>query len=393
MKKNKIGLLALLLAILLIISAGCDLLDMETESSTGDILEVHFLDVGQADAIFIKKGKEAMLIDAGNNKDGKFVVDYIRKQGIKTLKYLIGTHPHADHIGGMDDVIDDLNVEKILMPNVTANTRTFEEVLDSIGRKNLKITPPKVGAKYNLGQAEFTILAPNSEEYADTNDYSIVIKLVNGKNTFLFTGDAEAVSEREMVENHRKSLRSDVLKVGHHGSTTSTIPEFLNAVKPKVAVISSEEGNSYGHPHREIIEILEKNNIDILRTDTLGTIVLKADGNTIEYINRSIESNNTSVKLSDIEITHIDKIEELVTIKNFSEEDIDLTGWKILSVRGNQEFIFPEYILKSGQKVVISSGNKKGDLDWGATNIWNNTESDPGILYNSQGQEIYYYED
>ncbi|MFA5576579.1 MAG: ComEC/Rec2 family competence protein [Tissierellaceae bacterium] len=255
----------------------------EPDTSSGGFLEVHFLDVGQADSIFIKKGSEAMLIDAGNNKDGKFVVDYIRKQGIENLKYVIGTHPHADHIGGLDDVIDNFQVEKVIMPNKMANTRTFEEVLDSIADKGLKITRPRVGDKYDLNGAQFTILAPNGENYSSTNDYSIVVKLVNGSNSFIFTGDAEALSEREMLENNRWALKADVLKVGHHGSVTSTIPEFLEAVNPRLAVISSGEGNTYGHPHKEIIELLEENKIEILRTDILGTIVIMADGENIAY--------------------------------------------------------------------------------------------------------------
>ncbi|MCK9443418.1 MAG: MBL fold metallo-hydrolase [Tissierellaceae bacterium] len=255
----------------------------EPDMNTGEFLEVHFLDVGQADSIFIKKGSEAMIIDAGNNKDGKFVVDYLREQGVKTLKYAIGTHPHADHIGGLDDVIDNFDIETIIMPNKMANTKTFEEVLDSIADKGLKITAPVVGDKYDLNGAQFTILAPNRENYSSTNDYSIVIKLVNGSNSFLFTGDAEALSEREMLENNIWALKSKVLKVGHHGSVTSTSPEFLEAVNPEVAVISSGEGNTYGHPHEEILEILEEKDITILRTDMLGTIVIKADGENIAY--------------------------------------------------------------------------------------------------------------
>lgn len=244
-------------------------------------LEVHFIDVGQADSILIKTGSDLMLIDAGNNDDSDLVVDYIKSQGINNLDYVIGTHPHEDHIGGLDVVIDSFEISKILMPKQKSTTKTFQDVLTSIQNKGLKVTTPKVGDTYNLGEAKWTILAPNQEKYDETNNSSIVIKLEYGNNSFVFTGDAEEKSELEIIQTG--SLKADVLKLGHHGSSSSTSYDFLSRVNPKYAVISVGLNNSYGHPHKEVIELLNNENIEILRTDELGTIIFTSDGNNISY--------------------------------------------------------------------------------------------------------------
>lgn len=290
MKKiTKLLVAALVMCMIFLVTACEDFLDVldvvitSDSEVNGDNLEIHFIDVGQAESILIKKGNESMLIDAGNNSDGDLVVDYIKKQNISSLKYVIGTHPHADHIGGLDDVIDTFEIEKVIMPNAVTNTKTFEEVLDSIKNKGLSITKAKVGNSYELNGAQFTILAPNKEKYKDLNDYSVVIKLVNGNNSFLFTGDAEELSEKEMLENNERLLKADVLNVGHHGSVTSTSEAFLNAVDPKFAVISAGKDNSYGHPHKEILERLEDKGIKIYRTDLQGDIIVISDGETIQF--------------------------------------------------------------------------------------------------------------
>jgi competence protein ComEC len=218
-------------------------------------ISVHFIDVGQADSILIKTGSTAMLIDAGNPDDSNRVVNYLKEQGVEKLDYLIGTHPHADHIGGLAAVIDVFPIGTIFMPKVTSNTETFEGVLDAIDRKGMKITVPKVGDKYNLANAQFIILAPNGTNYDDMNNYSIVIRLIFGKTSFLFAGDASDVSESEMLSNGLQ-LASMLLKVGHHGSSTSSTLPFLNAVHPQYAVISVGADNSYGHPAQDTVDRL-----------------------------------------------------------------------------------------------------------------------------------------
>ena len=246
-------------------------------------LEVHFIDVDQADSILIKKGDESMLIDAGNSWDGDKVVDYLKEQNVTNLKYVIGTHPHSDHIGGLDTVIDNLEIGKVIMPNAISNTKTFEDVVDSISRKGLSITSGKAGNVYDLNGAEIITLAPNDEKYSNLNNYSLVVRVENGSNAFLFTGDAEEISEREMVEKRAGSLKSDVLKLGHHGSSTSTNEEFLNLVNPKYAVITVGENNRYGHPDDEVLNRLEDKGIQVYRTDLDGNIVAVSDGKTIKF--------------------------------------------------------------------------------------------------------------
>lgn len=246
-------------------------------------LEVHFIDVGQGDSILIKKGSVSMLIDAGDNGTGNLVVDYVKNQGVKELKYVIGTHPHSDHIGGLDDVINNFQVEKIIMPNLVSNTKTFEDVLDSIGNKGLKITKAVSGNTYDLNGATLTILAPNKDKYQETNNYSVVVKVSYGDTSYIFTGDAEVLSEKEILDNYLFKLRADVLKLGHHGSTTSTSQDFLDAINPTYGVITVGVDNRYNHPDKEILDRLESNNINVYRTDLHGTIISYSDGKNIEF--------------------------------------------------------------------------------------------------------------
>ena len=245
-------------------------------------LKVHFIDVGQADSILIEQDSKYMLIDAGNNADGKLVKNYLIEEGVKTLEYVIGTHPHEDHIGGLDYVINDFNINKIYLPKATSTTKTFQDVVVAIKNKGMKVALPKPGETFNLGSAKCTILAPNSSDYSSLNNNSVVIKLEFGGNSFLFTGDAESISEKEILDKGF-NVSADLLKVGHHGSRTSTTDEFLSKVNPKYAVISCAAENDYGHPHKEIISKLKIKNIPIYRTDELGTIIATSDGKTITF--------------------------------------------------------------------------------------------------------------
>jgi competence protein ComEC len=259
----------------------------ETELSVTKSLEVHFIDVGQADAILVKVPTgENMLIDAGNNADGDLVKSYLKDQDIITLDVVVGTHPHEDHIGGLDTVINSFNIGKVYMPQVMHTTKTYEDVLIAIGNKGLKVTKYKAGDVFNLGSAKCTILAPNSDSYEDLNNYSIVIRLDYGQTSFLFTGDAEDVSENEILAK-KYGIKADVLKVGHHGSTSSTSPAFLKAVSPKYAVISVEKDNQYGHPDSIILNRLNTFGSEIYRTDDSGTIIAISDGKSITFDKKS----------------------------------------------------------------------------------------------------------
>lgn len=251
------------------------------EEVTGN-LKVHFIDVGQADSILIENGENTMLIDAGNNGDADLVVNYLKNEGISQLDYVIGTHPHEDHIGGLDAVINTFDIGKVYLPKVTHTSKTFKDVITAIKNKGLKITNPVVGNKIILGDAKGVILAPNSKKYKDYNNYSIVLKLTYGNTSFLFTGDAEDLSEEEMIHKGL-DLSADVLKVGHHGSHSSTTTDFLNKVNPSYAVIMTEIGNDYGHPHKETMDKLKNKNIPVYRTDENGNIIAISDGNKIEF--------------------------------------------------------------------------------------------------------------
>jgi competence protein ComEC len=247
------------------------------------VMEVHFIDVGQADSILVESAGKYMMIDAGNNEDGDLIENYLKNEGIKELEYVIATHPHEDHVGGMDDIIKNFQVDNVIMPNVTHTTKTFEDVLNAISDKNLSITIPQVGEQYSLGNANFTIIAPNKEDYGDErNNYSVGIKLVNGNNSFIMCGDAEEEAERDILDNGI-DISADVYKVSHHGSRTGTTKEFLEAISPRYAVIECGSDNDYGHPHEEILELLESKKIKVFRTDINGTIIAVSDGNKITW--------------------------------------------------------------------------------------------------------------
>lgn len=247
-------------------------------------LTVDFIDIGQGDAILIQSPQGVtMLIDAGDNSEEDHMVQYLQDKGIQRLDYVIGTHPHADHIGGLDKVILKFDIGEIYMPKVSHTTKTFKDVLLAIKQKGYKVQTAKAGVILDLGEdIGVQMLAPVSDSYENLNNHSAVIRLSYGETSFLFTGDAEKTSEYEMIEG-RYPLQSTVLKVGHHGSNTSTTDEFLEAVAPSFGVIFSATDNSYGHPHKEIIKRLEEANVTYYDTQIHGTITAITDGQTIEW--------------------------------------------------------------------------------------------------------------
>ena len=249
------------------------------EFVAGDNLKVYFIDVGQADSILVTNKEESMLIDAGNNDDGKDVVEFIKDKGITQIDYVIGTHPHEDHIGGLDNVINDFDIKNIYMPKIETTTKTFEDVLDSISNKNLKVTSPSKGEIFNIGDAKCEIMTDSILDKDNLNLSSIVIRLEFGNNSFLFMGDAEKENEKT-----RQWPKTDVLKVGHHGSNTSTSQEFLEQISPKYGIIMVGKDNSYGLPKANILDRLNKANVELYRTDENGTIVMLSDGNNISLV-------------------------------------------------------------------------------------------------------------
>lgn len=260
----------------------------ETESAaaeTGvpeqDGLTVHFLDVGQGDATLIACGGEYMLIDAGDNSKGTAIQNYLTKQGVSKLKYVIGTHPDADHIGGLDVVLYKFDCETVMMPDIANDTATYRDVIDTMEEKGYENTLPEPGDSYSLGGAEFTIVSPG-REYEDTNNSSVVVLLTHGVNRFLFMGDAEEEAETDILQG-KVPVETDVLKVGHHGSRTASSLAFLQAAEPEYAVISCGEDNSYGHPHAETLNNLRAMGVQVFRTDEQGTVVAVSDGEKLTW--------------------------------------------------------------------------------------------------------------
>lgn len=284
-RQRKMSIVLLGCLLLSFIISGCSL-EWESQNETtiapGSVdseskLRVIFLDVGQgASQLLISPTGQTMLIDAGNNDREEQMVEYLEQYGVDRLDIVIGTHPDADHIGGLDAVINTVDVGKIYMPKVQANTKTFESLLRSIKNKGLKVTTAKAGLQLDWDeQVDVTMIAPVVNGL-DNNNMSAVIKVTYGDTSFLLTGDASSASEKEMIGSG-VDLQADVLLVGHHGSKSSTTLSFLNQVNPKYAVIQVGD-NSYGHPKETILERLRKKNIEVYRNDLQGTVEITSDG-------------------------------------------------------------------------------------------------------------------
>lgn len=271
---------ALLLSLIITINllTSCMFLAEDTD------LSIHVIDVGQGDSILVKtpNGK-TMLIDGGEPTAGRSVVSYLRKNKVKKIDVLIATHPHADHIGGLIDVIDRFQIDNFYIPYKIHTSKTYESLLDAANNKGLKATPATNDIMINLDEdIVLYFLGPLKDYGDDLNNWSVVIKLDYKVQSFLFTGDLESLGEVDLLTAYNADfLHAQFLKVAHHGSNTSTSQRFLEAVQPKIAVISSGKDNSYGHPHQEVIDRLRDLNMAIYRTDQQGTIVIKSDGNRI----------------------------------------------------------------------------------------------------------------
>ena len=256
-----------------------------SDSIQEELLEVHFLDIGQGDCTLVKCGGQAMLIDAGVDGVGTQIQNYLTKQGVEKLDYLILTHPDSDHIGSAAVVVNKFEIDKVFMSDYEKDNKTYRKLIQALDQKNLKWETPAVGSVYTLGSAQFTILGP-VKEYEDPNNASIALLLKNGENTFLFTGDAEEEAEADIVEEAKAlniDLKTDVYQAGHHGSRTSSSVSLLDAAEPASAVISCGEGNSYGHPHAQTLNSFRMRGILVYRTDEQGTIVAESDGKVITW--------------------------------------------------------------------------------------------------------------
>lgn len=245
-------------------------------------LKVYFLDVGQGDSILIQSKNKNMLIDSGLKDGSTKLVKYLSSLGITKLDYVVATHVHDDHIGGMSDIINNFEIGTFYMPDTVTTTATFEDMLNTLNNKKIKYTVPKIDDEFNLDGAVFKVLSIGNDT-TDLNTSSIVLRMIYGDNSFLFMGDAPISVEKSILN---KDIKSDVLKVGHHGSNYSTSEAFLSKVKPAYAVISVGKNNSYNHPNTETLNKLSKIDAKIFRTDLNGTILFTTNGSkiTVEMI-------------------------------------------------------------------------------------------------------------
>ncbi len=255
--------------------------------SEGSKLKIYFLDVGQADSILLTNNDKYMLIDAGNNADGSKLVKYFHDLGIETFDYVVGTHAHEDHIGGMDDIVDSFNINNFYMPDALTTTKTFEDVLDALDKKSIAYQVPEVDSTFDFGDCTFEILYSGTDT-KDLNDSSIVLKMSYGAISFLFMGDATSKVEEKIIN---KDVKSDVMKIGHHGSRYSSSSNFLEEVHPQYVIISVGENNTYKHPHAITLKRLEKIQARVYRTDRQGTIVLDSDGENITFETIKTDTN------------------------------------------------------------------------------------------------------
>ena len=264
---------AIFLTMLLFLT-GCQFTAQKAEPLSG--MEITYLDVGNADCeIILMEDGTNIVIDAGTKDQSGNIIRALKRKGIRKIDYLIATHPHADHIGGMEDIIDSAEIGTVVFPSVVHTSKTYENLLKKIKEKEIPAVKAESGVVlHETDRCKIQLVAPKKDEkYESLNNYSAVLHIAYGNTTFLFAGDAEKLSENEMLNYE---IRSDVLKVGHHGSRTSSSEKFIAKVNPRIAVISCGKDNEYGHPHQETLEILK--NAEVYRTDKNGDIIIHADG-------------------------------------------------------------------------------------------------------------------
>lgn len=387
--------LSIISVLMVLLTFGCTLdtqnesqeTKVNTSSKANNEMSVHFIDVGQGDSILIQspEGKN-MLIDGGKKEKGKDVVTYLRQQGIEKLDYVVATHPDADHIGGLLAVLNSISIKNFIDSGKEHTTETYENMLQLILDKHIPFIVPSVGDTIPLdSDLEITVLNTGGNAN-DNNEASIVLKVQYEDISFLLTGDADAGVEKSMLSEY--DLKSTVLKAGHHGSDTSSSDAFIREVQPEVTILSYGENNMYGHPTPEVVTRLKKVDSDIYSTAEVGNIVVKTDGRDYTVETDSIRKEEESVADTPLYISRKDVHEEIVGITNQGEEAVNLAGWQLLSVAGNQVYSFPNMSIDAGETIYITSGpDAKEDashLKWTTRQMWRN-EGDAAQLLNEKG--------
>lgn len=254
-------------------------------------LKVTYLNVGQGDSELVEVNGKTMLIDAGPNSNANELVKDLKERGIKTIDIAIATHPHEDHIGGMDEVLENFDVKSFYAPKVAHTTKTYENMLKAVKNEGIKLKQIKKGTKLSLGKdVLIKVYTPVKSNYDDLNNYSPIMKMTYGKTSFMFTGDAEKEAEQEALKKN-KNLKADVLKLGHHGSNSSTTEPFLKAVDPSIAIVSCAKNNKYGHPHKETMTKLKNSKVKVYETFKDGDITITSNGKSLGV---ALQSENTN---------------------------------------------------------------------------------------------------
>ena len=384
---------------------------------SGQNLTVHFLDVGQGDSILIEHDKKSMLIDAGESNQGEVVSDYLKDQGISTLDYVVATHPHSDHIGGMKDVLNNFKVEHFIDSGFPHTSKTYENMLTTIDTKNIPFEVAQAGQKIDFDPAvDIEVLNPSSTYSDELNENSIVLKVTYGETSFLLMGDAGLETEERMMKAGN-DLDSDILKVGHHASRSGSGATFISAVSPDISVIEVGAGNDYGHPHTEILERLQIAS-KVYRTDMDGTVTVTTDGSTYTVTtqktglkeearsvsigtssstdsstteeSKSKESMMSRSAESTVYVSDLNLKDEWVKITNKGSSPVSLTGWKIEDDGSKHTYTFPSYTLDSGTVTVYTGKGTSAasELYWGSGSpIWNN-DGDVAYLYDDSGKLV-----
>ena len=374
--------------------AGCTVNNETTKitATTGDEMRVHFIDVGQGDAIFIESPNgQTMLIDGGVKGAGQEIVAYLKELGVEKLDAVVATHPDADHIGGLIPVLNLMAIEQFYDSGKVHTSQTFEEMLTLIDTKNIPYNVPKTGDNITFDEAVSVKVINADETASDNNEASIVLKVTYGDVSFLLTGDAGVALEKEMLS---QDVKATVLKAGHHGSNTSSSQSFIQTVHPEVTVLSYGEDNKYGHPHKEVVERLQAIDSKIYATAEAGTVIVSTDG--VNYDVGAKEWSNSVAttplaKAEDVAIISKDLENEIVTIQNNSTEAVALKDWQLVSIEGNQIFNFPNVTLQPGKTINVTSGStaREGQnyLKWTGRQIWLN-DGDGAQLLNAKGEIV-----
>ncbi|MGG3915932.1 lamin tail domain-containing protein [Rossellomorea vietnamensis] len=356
----------------------------------GDVnnLHVDFIDVGQGDSIFVRMPNgTTMLVDGGDQSSGMDVVNHLKNEGLEKIDVVVATHPDPEHIGGLIDVLNEFPVGKVIDSGKTDTSDTYLEYKSLIDQKNIPFEVAEEGDLIDLDPTVHVEVLNSGANSSNMNDASVVLMVSHGEVDYLLTGDAGVGVEERLIQEY--DLDAEVLKVGDHGSSTSTSQAFLEAVNPYFGILSYGEGNQSGDPQSEVYNRLINYGVDLIST-IHGSIEMSDDG---DYIYIDQHDTNNPAPEADISLTGVNLDTEVVTLKNNGSEDVNMTDWKLVSVEGNQTYDFPDdFILKAGSSVNVTSGgnavnNPPTTLKWTDAYIWNNS-GDSAQLYNSQGELV-----